>query len=124
MKILFIVLILDILLVVSVDAMSVDEQILEIQNSSPQQRVKLMNEFKKRVASMNAAQRQKSISQLQKKMNVQNNMQHNNMNIREMQTQHNNYINQSQHMGQQQMLNQLNSKKPSHDTKPGGVMWH
>jgi len=55
------------------DTPSIDQQITAMQQASPQERVKLMNQFKQYLTSMNAEERSKSITKLREKMqqNVQ-----------------------------------------------------
>jgi len=50
------------------EPLTIDQQIEAIQKAAPQERVKLMNQFKQQLASMNAEERSKSISQLRTKM--------------------------------------------------------
>lgn len=50
------------------EQISVDQQITAMQKATPQERVKLMNQFKQQLATMNAQERAKSISQLREKM--------------------------------------------------------
>ena len=50
------------------DILSIDQQITAMQQATPQERVKLMNQFKQHLASMNAEERSKSITQLREKM--------------------------------------------------------
>jgi hypothetical protein len=50
------------------DQVSIDQQIAAMQKASPQERVKLMNQFKQQLASMNAEERAKSIGHLRQKM--------------------------------------------------------
>ena len=50
------------------EQISVDQQITAMQQATPQERVKLMNQFKQQLATMNAQERAKSISQLREKM--------------------------------------------------------
>ena len=54
------------------EQVSIDQQIAAIQQASPQDRVKLMNQFKQHLATMNAEERAKSISHLRQKMQVTN----------------------------------------------------
>jgi len=49
-------------------SVSVDTQIAEIQAAPAQERVRLMNQFKQRLAAMNEEQRAEAIAQLQEKM--------------------------------------------------------
>ena len=55
------------------EQMSIDQQIAAMQKASPQDRVKLMNQFKQQLASMNAEERSKSISHLREEMKANNN---------------------------------------------------
>ena len=50
------------------ETLSIDQQITAMQQATPQERVKLMNQFKQQLASMNAEERSKSITQLREKM--------------------------------------------------------
>ena len=50
---------------------SIDQQIASMQKATPQERVKLMNQFKQQLASMNSEQRAKSISQLREQMKTE-----------------------------------------------------
>jgi len=50
------------------EQLSVDQQIAAMQQATPQERVKLMNQFKQQLATMNAQEREKSISQLREQM--------------------------------------------------------
>lgn len=50
---------------------TVDEQITEIQNAPVQERVKLMNQFKLRLATMNEADREEAITQLRTQTQTQ-----------------------------------------------------
>ncbi len=52
------------------EQLSIDQRITSIQKASPQERVKLMNQFKQQLASMNAQERSKSIAHLRKEMNT------------------------------------------------------
>ena len=54
------------------DTITIDQQITAMQKATPQERVKLMNQFKQHLASMNAEERSKSITQLREKMQQQN----------------------------------------------------
>ena len=54
------------------EQLSIDQQIAAMQQATPQERVKLMNQFKQQLASMNAEERSKSITQLREKMQQQN----------------------------------------------------
>jgi len=49
-------------------AVSIDEQIRQLQHADPKTRYELMNAIKTQIASMNAADRAAAIKQLQKKM--------------------------------------------------------
>jgi len=57
---------------------SVDQQIAAMQQATPQERVKLMNQFKQQLANMNANERAKSIAQLREQMQQKNGQDHNN----------------------------------------------
>jgi len=50
------------------EQLSVDQQITAMQQATPKERVKLMNQFKQQLATMNAEERAKSISQLRAQM--------------------------------------------------------
>ncbi|MDA3946608.1 MAG: hypothetical protein PF439_08020 [Helicobacteraceae bacterium] len=50
---------------------TVDEQITEIQNAPAQERVRLMNQFKTRLATMNEADREEAITQLRTQTQTQ-----------------------------------------------------
>ena len=50
---------------------SIDQQITAMQKASPQERVKLMNQFKQQLASMNAQERSKSITRLREQMKAE-----------------------------------------------------
>ncbi len=50
---------------------TVDEQITEIQNAPAQERVRLMNQFKIRLATMNEADREEAITQLRTQTQTQ-----------------------------------------------------
>jgi len=54
------------------ETLTMDQQITAMQQATPQERVKLMNQFKQQLASMNAEERSKSITQLREKMQQQN----------------------------------------------------
>lgn len=56
---------------------SVDQQIAAMQQATPQERVKLMNQFKQQLANMNADERAKSITQLREQMQQKNGQDHN-----------------------------------------------
>ena len=51
---------------------SIDQQITAIQQAQPEERVKLMNQFKQQLAAMNADERAKSISQLRAEVQAHN----------------------------------------------------
>ena len=84
------------------DEINIDSYISKIKRASPEQRVKLMNEFKRQVAQMNKEERIKSIQQMQKKMQSSSKKSHVNM-----QDQHNNEMTTYQNMNQKQAVNQL-----------------
>ena len=50
------------------EPLTIDQQIEAIRKAAPQERVKLMNQFKQQLASMNAEERSKSISRLRTKI--------------------------------------------------------
>jgi len=69
MKQLSIPLLLTILTTLSAESnLSIDQQIAAMRQATPQERVTLMNQFKQQLATMNAQERAKSISQLREKM--------------------------------------------------------
>jgi len=51
---------------------SIDQQIASMHKATPQERVKLMNQFKQQLATMNAEERAKSITQLREQMQRNN----------------------------------------------------
>jgi hypothetical protein len=53
------------------EQISIDQQITAMQNASPHERVKLMNQFKQQLASMNAQERSKSITRLREQMKAE-----------------------------------------------------
>jgi len=55
----------------SADTISVDAQIAAIQEAPAEERVRLMNQFKERLANMNAQDRMEAIEQLQTQMHAQ-----------------------------------------------------
>lgn len=55
------------------EQISVDQQIAAMQQATPQERVKLMNQFKQHLATMNTQERAKSISELREKMQAHSN---------------------------------------------------
>jgi hypothetical protein len=72
--------------------MDIDSYIAKIQEASPDERVALMNEFKRKVAQMNKEERLNSIKKMQIKM---------------VQEQHNNEITTYQNMNHSQVAKQL-----------------
>jgi len=50
------------------EIVSIDAQIQKIRSASPQERVKLMNEFKLRVSQMNREERSHTLKKMQTKM--------------------------------------------------------
>lgn len=53
-------------------AMTIDEEILTVQQSSPENRYKLMNALKKRISSMNISERKQAIMKLRKDSTAKN----------------------------------------------------
>jgi len=106
-KTVLIVMILSILALA--ETLSIDSQIQKIQSASPQDRVKLMNEFKRRVAQMNAQERGAIIAAMRMKMNSH---------VQTMQMQHNDNMAHTQNMYQTQASHQFEHKNPSFDNKP------
>jgi len=59
-----ILLLLTIILSLYTSAMTIDEEILTVQQSSPENRYKLMNALKRRISSMNISERKQAIMKL------------------------------------------------------------
>jgi len=91
------------------EARSIDQQITAIQNASPQERVKLMNQFKQQLASMNAKERSKSISQLREKMHNDKADEHMNSEAQRDQMQ------QSEHLQRMEQMQQQHAGQQVHD---------
>jgi len=68
--------------------LDIDSYITKIKEAAPEERVKLMNEFKQKIAQMNKEERLQSIKKMQTKMQVQ--------------TQHNSEISTHQNMNHNQ----------------------
>ena len=113
-------------------ALDVDAQIEQIQNATPKERVKLMNELKRHLAQMNQMDRQAAIVKLQERMRSrgelpshQKGFEHHNKRdpimahdrVMQQQMRANEQIHQMQHMNQMQGGNQLN-----HFQRQGGNM--
>lgn len=101
------------------DALTVDEQITEIQNAPQQERVQLMNQFKLRVANMNQEQREEAIQQLQQRMRTQTRQ-----GIdaeKEMQMQQSQEMLKMQNMNQHRVANQFHQQNQG-ATAPAGSM--
>ena len=103
MRGLFITLTLLSTLLLSNNSVDIDSYIAQIKKASPQERVKLMNEFKQKVAQMNKEQRLKSIEKMQAKMKASRPQK----NYNTMQGQHTNEMNTYQNMNQKQAGKQL-----------------
>jgi len=104
------------------DVVSVDAQIQKIQSAAPQERVKLMNEFKIRISQMNREERASVIKQMQSKMHKkpQQVARHNNIGHRQMQNSEE-ILNQ-QNTNQHQVANQvLHRKQSMNQPMSGGV---
>ena len=92
---------------------TIDAQIEKIQNAPAQERVKLMNEFKQQLASMNQEQRQEAISAMQAKMQATGEMtkeqaqERKREHVREAQVDATGEMNRHQNMNQKQMGNQV-----------------
>ena len=56
----------------SSSSINIDTQIEKIQNSSPSERVKLMNQFKQELSQMNQLDRQAAIEKMQSSMHISN----------------------------------------------------
>ena len=97
-KLLFIIFVLQSL--VDADVSSVDTQIQKIRSASPQERVKLMNEFKLRVSQMNREERSHILKKMQTKMRT-----------RARQKREGQEVAKYQNMNQHQMGNQLAHKQ-------------
>jgi len=87
-------------------SVSVDTQIAEIQAAPAQERVRLMNQFKQRLAAMNEEQRAEAIAQLQEK-------------IKQMQA--NEQMTQMQNMNQMQVGSQFNHMNTQGTVAPGSM---
>jgi len=115
MKRFFILLTLLSTLLLANNSVDIDSYIAQIKKASPERRVKLMNEFKQKVAQMNKEERLKSIQQIQAKMKANSHqVDHNTM-----QTQHINEMNTYQNMNQKQAGTQL-----EHESNHMGGMKH
>jgi len=93
MKSFFIIGILFLATLLGATELDIDSYITQIKKASPQERVKLMNEFKQRIAQMNKQERLKSIQKMQVKMRMPDQINRSNM-----QTQHMNEIPAYQNM--------------------------
>lgn len=86
---------------------SIDTQIEAIQTAPAQERVRLMNEFKKHLATMNSEERTQAIEKLQTKTRTQMQVKtQTRTRTQEMQMQNSAEMTRSQNMNQNQMANQ------------------
>ena len=128
-KLVFIHFVLGLLTLVFADT-SIDAQISAIQNANPSQRVKLMNQFKRQLSTMNHEERNSAISAMRAKMhaNKQNKM-HSGMqrhapkqqgHKQEMQMQHGEHMNQMQNMQQHQAGSQYQQEQKQMQQETNG----
>ena len=108
----------------SVSAVSIDEQIEAIKKASPQERVRLMNEFKRKLVQMNRKQRLETITKMQEQINhthhVRNswnkpNIQTQQKHLQQMQMQNNEHMDRMQNMiqhGAGEQLKNIQNIKP------------
>jgi len=105
---------------------TIDAQIEKIQNAPAQERVQLMNQFKKQLATMNQEQREEAIIKMQAEMQAAGEMtqaqvqERKRERVREVQTDATGEMNRHQHMHQKQMGSQV-----AHEfVNGGGVIPH
>ncbi len=97
---------------------TIDAQIEEIQNAPAQERVRLMNQFKKQLSAMNKEERGEAIAKMQSKMQESGEMtqarvqERKRARIREAQEDASGEMNRHQNMNQKQIGNQF-AKDPS-----------
>ncbi|MDH4944439.1 hypothetical protein [Sulfurimonas sp. C5] len=101
------------------DPATIDKQITEIQNAPAQERVRLMNQFKLRVANMNNEDRQAAITQLQQRMRT-NTAEGVNAE-QEMQMQQSQEMLKIQNMNQHRIGNQFRQQNQSSSSPAGSV---
>jgi len=88
---------------------SVDDEIAAIQEAPAQERVRLMNQFKQRLMSMNKAERSEAIAQMQAAIQTTAVVTETMAHTTEMQMQTNTGLLQMQNMNQQQVASQIMS---------------
>ena len=91
------------------ESISIDQQIAAMQKATPQERVKLMNQFKQQLATMNAQERAQSITQLQKQMKAQNNQNNQHLQGEQMQSEA-----QHQQMQQSEQMQRMEQMQQRH----------
>ncbi|WP_304545720.1 hypothetical protein [Sulfurimonas microaerophilic] len=96
------------------DTTTIDEQITEIQTAPEQERVRLMNQFKLRIANMNQEQREEALSQLQQRMRTNSEEQTDAQ--QEMQMQQAQEMLKIQNMNQNRIGNQYRQQMPDNMT--------
>ena len=100
--------------------MSIDEQISAIKTASPEQRVQMMNDLKRNIATMQASQRTDTINKLRANLSQQPVLHDNGRQNEQMK--HNNDIQHSEIMMQKgaadRFVQQNNSAMPSHNPPP------
>ena len=100
--------------------MSIDEQISAIKTASPEQRVQMMNDLKRNIATMQASQRTDTINKLRANLSQQPVLHDNGRQNEQMK--HNNDIQHSEIMMQKgaadRFAQQNNSAMPSHNPPP------
>jgi len=115
---------------ISIMALNIDEQIAQIQNAkTTQERVKLMNQFKKKLIQMNQSQRLEAISKLQSNISHKTNhtIKTSNHTISNINHNQNNTLNKNQNINHQEHLKQHikntspNTSSFSQKTKPNQI---
>jgi small-conductance mechanosensitive channel len=95
--------------------MTVDEQITAIKNAPAQERVRLMNQFKVRLATMNEAEREAAITQLRTQTQTQTRTESGNADGEQIQTrtmtQERSRLNEMQQTQQMQQMQKMNQQQ-------------
>ena len=102
------------------DTISVDEEIAAIQEAPAQERVRLMNQFKQRLATMNETEREAAITQLRAETQAQTRLQNGTAEGEQLKTQTQersrvNQMQQTEDMLRTQEMNQIQQMQQAKD---------
>jgi hypothetical protein len=104
---------------------TVDEQITAIKNAPAQERVQLMNQFKERLATMNASEREAAIKQLRTQTQTQSHLQSGEEEGDQLQmrtqTQERSRVNQMQQTEQMQRMEEMQQRQYGDRAMPGSM---